>query len=269
MKPVLFHLGGTPVYPFFFTIMVGALLAIGVVWWLCRRERLSEVAAIDMGIIAIVASIVGSRVFHILFEYPGYYWEHPWRVFDFLAGGFVSLGAYIGTIGGWLYYFYRRKLPALQYFDVAAVACPVIVFFVRLGCLLTGCCYGRPTDFHFHLVFPPGSTAYYYYKDTPLHATQVYFMLNAVVLLGFMLWRYRHRMFPGQTVATFLIYMGVSRFLLEFLRGDTDRGIYLEWLIPGYGISTGQIVMLSFVAAGSALYAYARRRSAGTAHGDV
>lgn len=260
MKPILFFIDGSPIYPFFPTIVLGALIAIFILYLLCRWKDLSPVAAIDMGIIALLASMVGSRIFHILFEYPGYYWEHPMRVFDFLSGGFVSLGAYIATIGAWLIYFRRNKLPALDYFDAAAVSCPIIVLFVRLGCLLTGCCYGRPTDFPIHLVFPPGSTAYHFMGSTPLHASQVYFMINAVVLFGVLLWVFAHKRFAGQVISIFLMWMGVSRFLIEFLRGDADRGIYFDFLVPGYGISTGQIVMLLFFAAGFWLYRHQSKK---------
>ncbi len=260
MKPVLFSIGDIHIYPFFLTIMVGALLSTLVAARMAKRAGLSPVVVIDMGIIAILASMVGSRVFHILFEYPGYYWEHPWRVFDFLSGGFVSLGAFILSAVCWLWYFRRKGLPALQYLDLIARVVPVVILFVRLGCFLTGCCYGRPTDFWFHLVFPPGSTAYYFMKDQPLHASQVYFMLNAVIMFGVLQWVWMKRRFVGQVVATFLIYKGVSRFFLEFLRGDTDRGVYLANLLPPYGISTGQIVMVLFVVAGVLTYRFSRRR---------
>lgn len=297
MKPILFQipLGGgefLPVYPFFSTILVGALLAIWYLYFRAGRHGLSRVAAIDMGIIALIAAIVGTRIFHIVFEYPGYYWTglqrfpHEWstllaagffsgeawshfiqqtRVFDFFAGGFVSLGAYFFTIGGWLLYFRWKKLPALAYFDQAALAVPIIIFFVRLGCLLTGCCYGRPTDFFLHLVFPPGSTAYHFHQGTPLHAVQVYFMLNAVVMFALLAWVDRRRFrFQGQLVATVMMYIGSTRFLLELLRGDADRGIYFEWLIPGYGLSTGQIFMALLAVTGWLIYRYGKRR---VAHG--
>lgn len=260
MRPVLFTIAGVHVYPFFLTIMVGALLATLVAARMARKSGLSPVVVIDMGIIAILASMVGSRVFHILFEYPMYYWEHPWRVFDFLAGGFVSLGAFIASAGCWVWYFRRKHLPTMQYLDLISRAVPIITFFVRLGCLLTGCCYGRATDFWIHLVFPPGSTAYYFIKDTPVHASQIYFMMNSVIMFFVLHWVWRTRTFYGQVVASFLIYYGVTRFLIEFTRGDLDRGVYLANWFPPYGISTGQIVMVLFIAAGVAVYRFARKR---------
>lgn len=266
MKPILFTftlpwLGTTHISSFFFTIFAGAMLATYWVVRSCRRQGLSPVVGIDMGITAMLASVVGSRVFHIIFEYPGYYWEHPWRVFDFLSGGFVSLGAFILTVVVWVYYFKWKGLSAAEYFDCGARGCPIIDFFVRLGCLLIGCCYGRETGCWLHLRFPPGSTAYYFMKDAPLHATQVYFMINAVCMWAGIHWWGKRRQFPGQLTALFLIWYGASRFLIEFLRGDRDRGMYLEWLIPT-GISTGQFFMLLSMGTGLWLWRHWRRAAA-------
>lgn len=257
MRPILFHIGSIPVPPFFLSIMVGALLTTYMTYRLARRQGLSEVVVLDMGIIGIVGSIVGARLFHIFFEAPKYYWEDPIRIFYFWQGGFVSLGAFILVVGCWLGYFRWRKLPLLPYFDLAGQTCPIIVFFVRLGCLLIGCCYGKPTDFVLHLRFPPGSTAYYFLRDAPLHATQPYFMANAVIAFCFLRWLAKRQQFPGQITAAFLLYYGISRFFIEFLRGDADRGLYFNGTI-----STGQIVMVLFILAGGLLYTRGKRAHA-------
>lgn len=267
MRPVLFSIGDFQVYPFFTTIIVGALLASFLFVRLARRGGLSELAALDMCIIAMLASIIGTRLFHIVFEYQfhWYYLEDWRRIFYFHQGGFVSLGAYVCSVVGWLIYFRRKHLPALPYFDMVTRVVPIVEFFVRLGCLLTGCCYGKPTNFFIHLVFPPGSTAYHFHRDTPLHATQVYFMITAVVFFIGLQWVYRRRRFPGQVLAVYLMASGVVRFAIEFLRGDGDRGMYLTNIVPGGGISTGQIMMLVAIGVGVWLY---RRGQRQLAHGQ-
>ena len=63
-----------------------------------------------MGIIAIIASVIGARVFHIVVESPMYYLEKPIRVFCFWQGGYVSIGAYMFTMAAWLVYFWKRNL---------------------------------------------------------------------------------------------------------------------------------------------------------------
>lgn len=239
-------------------VMVASLAATWLATKLAKREGLSEIAILDMAIIAIIASLVGSRIFHIFFEAPDYYWERPIRVFYFWQGGFVSLGAFIFTAFSWLVYFRKKHLSALRYLDLAVCTAPIIIFLVRLGCLLAGCCYGRSTSIHWpHIIFtnPHSYPVIFGFKNIPLHPTQIYFMLNAVVMFFVVFAARRYRKFYGQIAATFLMYEGVSRFFIEFLRGDADRGMYF-----GGAISTGQIVMVLFFAAGAAMWAYCKKR---------
>ncbi len=250
MRPYIIEFGDSGIPAFFFMVMIAALVATFVGVRFAKKEGLSEVAILDMGIVAVIASIIGSRVFHILVEAPMYYWEDPVRVFYFWQGGFVSLGAFTGSIIGWIIYFKVKKLSVRRYLDLGALCAPVIIFFVRIGCLLTGCCYGKPTDFPLHLVFTnPASTAYYYYPNVPLHASQIYNMLNAIIMFAVLYAVYKKRKFYGQVGAAFLIYYGVSRFLIEFLRGDEDRGIYFGGIV-----STGQLVMTISLVAGIIMY---------------
>jgi phosphatidylglycerol---prolipoprotein diacylglyceryl transferase len=250
VRPFLFHIGSMGVPSFFLMIMIGALAGTFFAAHVAKRERADPVAMLDFGIIAIIASVIGSRLFHVFVENPAYYWEKPIRVLYFWQGGFVSIGAFIASVIGWLIYVWKRKLDPWRYFDIVTTGVPIIIFFVRLGCLLVGCCYGKPTDFFFHLVFnDPNSTAGYFHLGEKLHATQPYFMANALVMWVVVLLVYRSRWFYGQVLAAFLMYEGVSRFFLEFLRGDEDRGVWFNGML-----STGQIAMMLFFAAGLAIW---------------
>lgn len=256
MRPILFHIGSAGVPAFFLMIMVATLTATFYGYWLAKREGADPVVILDFGIISILASVVGSRVFHILIENPSYYWEKPIRIFYFWQGGFVSIGAFVFVAAAMLIYLRVRKLETMRYLDIAAVMVPVAIFFVRLGCLLAGCCYGKPTNCPIHLTFTnPGSAAGYYYPNIALHATQPYFMINAVVMGILVYLVYRHRQFKGQVLAVFLMYEGVSRFFLEFLRGDVDRGLFF-----GGRLATGQIAMIFSFCAGVIVYLLMRKK---------
>lgn len=251
MRPFLFHIGGVGIPSFFFMIMVAMFAATWVSLRFARREKLSEVAILDLSIIAIVASMLGARIFHVLVEAPEYYWESPIRVLYFWQGGFVSLGAFIATILSWLVYLKVKKLNIAQYLDVAGNIAPVIIFFVRIGCFLNGCCYGKPATHWPSVVYDnPSSTACLMgFCHVPLYPTQAFFMLNAVVMFIAMIVVRKYRTAYGQVGAAFLMYEGVSRFFIEFLRGDDDRGVYFNG-----AISTGQIVMVLFFVAGLAMW---------------
>jgi phosphatidylglycerol:prolipoprotein diacylglycerol transferase len=238
-------------------IMVAALAGTWAAIRFAKREKLSEVVVLDMAIIAIIASMLGARLFHVFFEAPDYYWEKPIRVFYFWQGGFVSLGAFIASICSWFVYFRIKKVNAWQYYDISASIAPIIIFFVRMGCLANGCCYGRPTTHWPSVTFtnPTSTACLMKFCNIPLHPTQAYFMLNAVVMFFFLLVVRKYRKFYGQIGASFLMYEGASRFFIEFYRGDWDRGLYF-----GGWISTGQIVMVLFFLAGLGMWIYCRKR---------
>ena len=250
MRPILFQIGSLDVPAFFFMIMIASLAACFSAMKFAKEEGLSEVAILDMAIIAVIGSIIGARVFHVLVEAPAYYWADPIRVFYFWQGGFVSLGAFIFSITGWTLYLRWKKYVVTRYLDIGALVAPIIIFFVRAGCLFTGCCYGKPTDLPIGIVFNnPASTAFYYYPGTSLFPTQIINMINAIVMFGFLFFVYKKRKFFGQVGAVFLIYYGISRFCIEFLRGDVDRGVYF-----GDMVSTGQLVMIITLLAGLIMY---------------
>lgn len=257
MRPILFSVGPVSIPAFFLMIMIATLAATFYGYWLAKKEKADPVAILDLGIIAIIASVIGSRIFHIVIENPSYYLENPLRVFYFWQGGFVSIGAYAFAIAGWFIYLKIRRLEGWRYFDISAAMVPVAIFFVRIGCLCAGCCYGKPTDFFFHLVFKnPASAAGAGHPGEALHATQIYFMINAVIM-GILLYLvYRYKKFHGQVVAVFLMYYGVTRFFIEFLRGDEDRGLFF-----GKALSTGQIAMICAFVSGVIIYSTLALRS--------
>src|SRR4030095_791491 len=84
-----------------------------------------------------------------------------WSEFDSLTqvvmvnrGGLVAYG---GMIGGFLASWYgcrKRKIPLLQWADVAAPSVVLGTAITRVGCLMFGCDYGKVTDVPWAIRFP-------------------------------------------------------------------------------------------------------------------
>lgn len=257
MRPFLFSIGDTQIPSFFFFIAVGALASTFYFYWAGGRAGLRRELFLDMGMIGIFAGILGARIFHVLVEAPDYYWEAPLRFFEFHRGGFVSFGAYIGVPLALYIYLKIRKVDIWPYLDVAAIGTPILQFFIRVACLLTGCCYGRPTDLSWAITFTnPVSTAYYYYPNIALHPTQIYSGLHAIMIFVFINWFYRKKKsFPGQTAFVMLIVYLIPRALIELFRADADRGMWFG----GY-VSTGQLTGLVGVIFCVLMYFYLRKK---------
>lgn len=256
MLPFIFNRGDIVIPTFFTMVMLGVLATTFLLYFRAPKLGFSQVVTLDFGIIGAITGILGARVFHIVAEAWWFYAADWTRIFEFWRGGFVSYGAYIGGLLGVYAYLKIRKLPILSHMDFVATAIPFMVIFIRLGCIGTGCCFGKPTDFFIHLVFPGPAVDGGAPSGVPLHATQIYDLLNGVFLLGFLNWFYPRRKFDGQIVLLLFMLYAAIRFMIEFLRGDVERGVYY-----GGAISTAQITGIVVIAVGGVVYAVLRRRS--------
>ena len=90
--------------------------------------------------------------------------------------------------------------------------------------------------------------------NIPLHPAQLYESFATLVIFAFLLFLHRRKRFPGQVFVLYLITYGVARFILEFFRGDPDRGFVFAW------VSTSQFVSLLIVPVGFVLYWHLRNR---------
>ncbi len=256
MFPFLIRHGEFSVPTFSFMLMLASLAATFYAYYRAPSKNLSQTVVLDLGIIGTIAAIVGGRLFHVFVEEPRFYWAHPERIYQIWNGGFVSYGAIILMGICWFIYLKKRKLNVLKYLDLTALIYPIVIFFVRVGCLGAGCCYGKPTDFFIHLTFKSGDAGFKYF-GIPLHATQAYAIGNAIFLFIVLNLIDRKKKFDGQIVSTFLILYGLLRGLFEeVLRGDVDRGLYLNGLI-----STGQVMSLLAFLFGLWMYQYCKKIS--------
>jgi phosphatidylglycerol:prolipoprotein diacylglycerol transferase len=113
----------------------------------------------------------------------------------------------------------------------------------RMGCLLAGCCFGKPTDVPWAITFtnPAAMANSGTTLGVPLHPTQLYDAGAELLILLFLLaFERRGRPFPGRTFWSYLLLYGMSRFVVEFYRGD-NRGFVFDVL------STSQFVSILLV----------------------
>jgi phosphatidylglycerol:prolipoprotein diacylglycerol transferase len=209
MYPVLFRIGSFEVTSFGAMVAVAALVGL----WLFRRElersQLPPDAA-DAGIVGVLGGLVGAKLLWTI-EHAG---EAPWTDLLFARGGLSWYGGLIGGVGAGLIYIVSRGWPLIP---TLAAATPSLAFghlLGRIGCLLVGDDYGRPTDLPWGIAFPEGLPP----TTFPVHPTQVYEALGLAVL-GWLLLRWRRRRLPDRIVlGRYLLGAGVLRFMVEFLR---------------------------------------------------
>ncbi|MBF0492124.1 MAG: prolipoprotein diacylglyceryl transferase [Deltaproteobacteria bacterium] len=290
MFPFLYKNGTFVIQTFSVMLMVASLAATFFAYWYAPKKGLSQIVILDLGIIGTLSAIVGMRLFHVFVENPSFrinntgpvtnYMEDfknffiilksvifshahfsdlsiP-MIFQIWRGGFVSYGAIIALVIADYTYLTVKKLPTWKYGDLLCLVAPLINFFVRIGCLGAGCCYGKQTHFFLHLVFTNRSSeAGQKFYGIPLHPTQIYdLLLNGVVLFLVLLWIDRRKKFDGQVVACFFMIYAIQRAFIEFFRGDVDRGVYFHGLI-----STAQIMGIAAFVFGLLLYIFLSKKN--------
>jgi phosphatidylglycerol:prolipoprotein diacylglycerol transferase len=112
----------------------------------------------------------------------------------------------------------------------------------RLGCLFAGCCFGTRTDVPWAITFHSEFAAQNVGTplNVPLHPTQLYEAgAELLILILLLVTEKRGRPFPGRTFWGYMFLYGISRFIIEFYRGD-PRGMIA-------GFSTSQFVSLIIV----------------------
>ena len=129
--------------------------------------------------IVIVSGIIGSRGVYVLMNISYYRYE-PAEIFKIWQGGLVFSGGIIGAVLAGIWYAKHHKLPLWKLCDMWAPAAAIGQSIGRIGCFMAGCCYGKPTDLNWGVVFThPKSLAP---LNVPLHPTQIYSFLSGLII---------------------------------------------------------------------------------------
>ena len=250
----------------------GLLLAaayIAAFWWLIRggrREGLDVDALSSLGFWVIAGAILGAKALMIARDFSEYA-AAPSELFSLSvlssAGDFY--GGFIGALVASAVFFFRH--PQLPFWRTADLCGPAIALgqaIGRIGCFMAGDDYGAPTHVPWAVTFtdPDAARVGGAPLGVPLHPVQLYESILCLALFVVLVRLSRRKRFDGEVILAYTTLYAVARFVLEFFRGDADRGfVFGGWL------STSQFIALILGPAAIALW-FVRRQSA-PAHADV
>lgn len=275
MMPFI-HLGRILIPTFGLMVAVAMLVAYYVLRAdLARRGLAPKDAAVAEMLIAVpcLAGIVGAKLYHVL--------ETPRELFADPAGQLLSrygLAWFGGLIAGFAAFVWiarRHKIPLLDAFDAGSPAAALGYGVGRIGCLLSGDGdYGIPSSLPWAMSFPNGVVP----TTQRVHPTPIYEFL-AAALIAWLLWRLgagqaktpirqpgeksnaKARKSASETLtridgvsgafspagtvfAAYMIYTGVARFLVEFIRINPR---------PFFGMTNAQTASVTSVILGALL----------------
>lgn len=229
-----------PIYGalYFVGIAVAAVVAV----FICKKRELPKYDIVYSAIYSMIGAAVGAKLLFIAVSLPkvislGYGFVDT--VLILMSGGFVFYGGFIGGFLGLLIYVKQFKMKFLPFLDVYAAVVPLGHAFGRVGCLFGGCCYGMEYDGPFAVVYHSSlnmSTP----LNTPLLPMQLIEALGLLLIFAIVLTVYLKGAKTGTVPVVYVLCYSVMRFILEFLRADSERGGLL-------GLSTSQWISLGLI----------------------
>jgi phosphatidylglycerol---prolipoprotein diacylglyceryl transferase len=246
MHPVLFEIGELTIYSYGFLIAVGAITGVAYMAIQGKKEAsLTFDQANNLFLLIFLSAFVGGKLF-LFFEEPSLYIQDPGRL---LAGrGFVFYGSFLLAVPAMIWFFKKHKLHPYKMLDVMAITTCLVHMFGRLGCFMAGCCYGKPTNAGFGVIFSDPA-CYAEPKGIALHPTQLYESIFILLVMCLLLYLRKRRSFYGQLFLLYLVLYACGRFILEFFRGDPGRGFIIEDIL-----SHSQFIALCILATAVIVY---------------
>ncbi|MDR2520329.1 MAG: prolipoprotein diacylglyceryl transferase, partial [Eubacteriaceae bacterium] len=153
----LFRVGPVTIYSYGFLTAVGYLLAVWIGNIRAKKLGLNPDIIFNISLIVLVFGYVGSKILYYITILPQII-QDPSLLLN-LSNGFVMYGGIVGGLLSGYVYCKMKKVSFLAYFDVIVVSLALAQSVGRLGCLMAGCCYGKPTALWFGITFPSGSLA--------------------------------------------------------------------------------------------------------------
>lgn len=235
MYPVIARLGPLTIYSYGLMVAVAFLLGIRVAGIEARRKHIKTDSVYDLAFYLIIGSLIGARVYYLIFFDPSVFVTNPVSILKVWEGGLAIHGAILGgMLSGMLF----SRLRRVSFWKMADLVAPSIILgqaIGRIGCFLNGCCFGVPTESALGVRFPKGSLASIAYAGLAVHPAQLY--ESALDITGFLvLWRMRQRMkFDGGVFLLYLMIYSCIRMVVSALRGDS---LYI-W---GMGLRSAQAI---------------------------
>ena len=240
IDPVAFSLGPLSVRWYGLMYLFGFAFAM----WLAGRRAdapnsgwtRNEVS--DLLFYGFLGVILGGRIGYVLFYNFDLFLADPTYLFKIWTGGMSFHGGLIGVITAMIWFAHKTKR---HFFTVADFVAPLIPFGLgvgRIGNFMNGELWGRVTDGPWAIIFPEAGPG-------PRHPSQLYqFALEGVVLFIILNLFWRKNPPRGAISGMFLLFYGLFRFLVEFVRQpDSQLGLYFQEISMVQILSTPMIII--------------------------
>ncbi|MBR6690961.1 MAG: prolipoprotein diacylglyceryl transferase [Bacilli bacterium] len=225
-----------------------AIIGIIVSGWytirVCKKKKIDDNQVIIILLIAAIGVLIGSHILYGLtkFDFLIKFIKNFHKIDSFklffdciieIFGGSVFYGGLIGGLISAYSYMKIKKIDIQFFSDLLTPVIPLFHIFGRIGCFLSGCCYGIESKIGFTYKYSLMELSNHVNRFPIQLVEASYNLILFIVLTVF----YNKGKFKGKLLYIYLILYPIGRFIFEFFRGDYYRGFI-------FGISTSQFISI-------------------------
>ena len=213
---------------YYWMILCGVLAAMVLFRALYRRAGITY-SVFVLTICVSVGAIVGGYLFAALFQSFYSYLEtgvFRWGVGTTFYGGLIGAAAVFLILYFTFGRLFCKGAHVREFHSMLLLIAPCIALahaFGRIGCLLDGCCYGKPSDFGLPMLVHG-----VWEKRIPVQLYESLFLFALCGALVFLIFKRK----GTYNASIYLIAYGVWRFIIEFFRDDERGSSGLSFLTP-------------------------------------
>lgn len=245
-------------------VMLGVLMAVHE----AKVSRQNPDIYWDFAIYAIIFSILGARIYYVVFAWDTYK-DNLLSVFNIRGGGLAIYGAVIGAFLTAGIYCYIKKVSFLQLCDTGVMGLILGQIIGRWGNFMNREAFGQYTDSLLAMRLPVEAVRPWDISESisanmaagtnyiQVHPTFLYESLWNLLILGLLLLYRKHKKFQGEVTLLYLGGYGLGRCWIEGLRTD-------QLLIPHTQVAVSQVlagVLVVFVIVAEAVVRFRMKKS--------
>lgn len=237
----------------FYGLIIGIGIMAGILTaaWMAKRTGLDPEVIWDFAIYAVIFSIIGARVYYVIFAWD-FYKENLLSIFNIRKGG---LAIYGGVIAAFITLFVYARVKKQNPFRMGDAAVPGLILgqaIGRWGNFMNREVFGEYYDGLFSMQLPVEAVRARDISENiashmqeganfiQVHPTFLYESVWCLVVFALMLLYTKHKKFEGEICLLYFGGYGLGRFFIEGIRTDT-------LFLPGTTIAVSQVLSILMV----------------------
>ncbi|AGL03105.1 prolipoprotein diacylglyceryl transferase [Desulfoscipio gibsoniae] len=220
IDPVAVQIGPLAVRWYGIIMATAFLLGIWLAYRRAQQNNIDPNHILNMVTLIIPASIIGARLYYVLFTWENYRLD-PLEALAIWHGGLAIHGGIIGGLVAGLFYVYRYGISPWQTADIIAPSLILGQAIGRWGNFINQEAHGGPVTEQFINIFPDFIKNQMFIQGQYYHPTFLYESLWNLMVFIILTLRWPKKKAPGEIAFLYLILYSIGRFFVESLRTDS------------------------------------------------